>query len=117
VKEMEDCVFCGIVNKNIPANIVYEDEQVLAFHDLHPIAPVHVLIIPKKHIARLNEATESDEALLGHILLAANEIASSLGIAESGFRLVNNCGQDGGQVIYHLHFHLLGGKDLGSKIA
>jgi histidine triad (HIT) family protein len=117
VKEVEDCVFCGIVNKNIPAKIVYEDEQVLAFHDLHPIAPVHVLIIPKKHIARLNEATEIDKALLGHILLTANEIASSLGIAESGFRLVNNCGQDGGQVIYHLHFHLLGGKDLGFKIA
>ncbi len=114
---MDNCVFCGIVNKSIPAKIVYEDELVVAFHDLHPVAPVHVLIIPKQHISGLNDATEDDKALLGHILITANKVAASLGIADSGFRLISNCGKDGGQVIYHLHFHLLGGKPLGTQIA
>ncbi|HWJ03594.1 MAG TPA: histidine triad nucleotide-binding protein [Verrucomicrobiae bacterium] len=114
---MENCLFCSIVDKKIPANIVYEDELVIAFHDIHPVAPVHVLIVPKKHISSLNEAEEQDKELLGHILLTAGRIAKDLGIAADGYRLINNCGQNGGQVIYHIHFHLLGGKNLGSKIA
>lgn len=109
---MEDCIFCKIINKEIPSTIVYEDDQVLAFNDINPIAPVHILIIPKKHIATLLDFNADDAQLIGHIHLVANRIAREKGIAENGFRLVTNCNKDGGQVVYHVHFHLLGGQQL-----
>ena len=110
---MTDCLFCHIINKEIPSKLVYEDEQVLAFEDIKPQAPVHLLIIPKRHIASLKEAEENDQNLLGYILLAARKIARDKGLAESGFRLLNNTGPDAGQEVYHLHVHLLGGRGLG----
>ncbi|HRD02803.1 MAG TPA: histidine triad nucleotide-binding protein [Candidatus Saccharicenans sp.] len=110
---MTDCLFCHIINKEIPSKLVYEDEQVLAFEDIKPQAPVHLLIIPKRHIASLKEAEENDQNLLGYILLAARKIARDKGLAESGFRLVINTGPDAGQEVYHLHVHLLGGRGLG----
>ncbi|HEX3031820.1 MAG TPA: histidine triad nucleotide-binding protein [Bacillota bacterium] len=107
---MQDCIFCRIANKTIPANIVYEDELVVAFHDVSPVAPVHVLIIPRQHIPTMLELTEEDINLVGHIHLVASRIAQQLGLGEKGFRLVSNCKEDGGQTVFHLHFHLLGGK-------
>ena len=104
---MSDCIFCKIANKEIPSNFVYEDEQIVCFHDLEPQAPVHVLIIPKKHIASLDDAAAEDAQLLGHILVKVKEIAEILGL-ENGYRLVNNCGEDGMQTVKHIHFHLLG---------
>lgn len=104
---MSDCIFCKIAGKEIPSNFVYEDDQIVCFHDLEPQAPVHVLIIPKKHIASLDDATAEDAQLLGHILVKVKEIAEILGL-ENGYRLVNNCGEDGMQTVKHIHFHLLG---------
>ena len=107
-----DCLFCKIINKEIPSDIVYEDDDVLAFNDIDPKAPVHVLVIPKKHIASLNELTEADSALLMKIMLVIQQIAQDKNIAESGYRVVNNCGEQGGQTVGHLHFHLLGGREM-----
>lgn len=104
---MADCIFCAIANKEIPSNIVYEDDKIICFKDLEPQAPVHVLIIPKKHIASLDDVTPEDHALLGHIMVKVKEIAKILEL-ENGYRLVNNCGADGFQTVKHLHFHLLG---------
>ena len=104
---MSDCVFCMIANHEIPSNIAYEDDKIIAFHDLDPQAPVHVLIIPKKHITSLDDVTEEDSELLGYIMTKVKEIAATLGL-ENGYRLVNNCGEDGLQTVKHLHFHLLG---------
>ncbi len=104
---MDDCIFCKIANREIPGNIAYEDDKILAFHDLDPQAPVHVLIIPKKHIASLDDVTEDDRELLGYIMMKVSEIAAQLGL-DNGYRLVNNCGADGLQTVKHLHFHLLG---------
>ena len=109
---MEDCIFCKIANKEINSEILYEDEYVVAFKDLEPQAPVHILIVPKKHIASLNELTAADAELLARIVLAAQKLAKDNGIAERGYRLVNNCGIEGGQTIGHLHFHLLGGREM-----
>lgn len=109
----EDCIFCKIVDKEIPSAIVYEDEDILAFKDINPVAPVHILIIPKKHIPTITDMTQEDLELIGKIHLAAGEIARDAEIFDRGFRLVNNCRSDGGQVVYHLHFHLLGGENLG----
>lgn len=110
---MADCIFCRIVAKEIPATPVYEDETVLAFKDLEPQAPVHVLIIPKKHIESLLGLTEEDKALLAHIQVdVVGQLARELGIAEKGFRLVVNTGEEGGQTVGHLHFHLLGGRSM-----
>jgi len=107
-------VFEKIVAREIPANIVYEDKQCLAFHDIEPVAPVHILVIPKKPIPRLGEADAEDGALLGHLLLAAGKVARELGIddREKGFRLVVNHGRDGGESVPHLHVHLLAGRRL-----
>ncbi len=113
---MENCLFCKIINKEIPSTVVYEDNEILAFRDIHPVAPVHVLVIPKKHISSLNELEEQDEPLVGKIYTAINKIAKQEGISEKGFRVIVNCGEDGGQEVKHLHFHLLGGKKLGTKI-
>ncbi len=111
---MSDCIFCKIVEKEIPAKIAYEDEKILCFHDLDPQAPVHVLIIPKKHISSLDAVTgvgtdgdKEDQQLLGYLLCKVKDIAAELGL-ENGYRLVNNCGEDGMQTVQHLHFHLLG---------
>jgi len=108
----EECIFCKIAGGQLPAEVVYQDEQVVAFKDIRPVAPVHILIIPRKHIPDLTAITPEDKELLGHIHLVAVQIARELGLAERGFRLVNNCKEEGGQVIYHLHFHLLGGRQL-----
>ncbi|WPP42789.1 histidine triad nucleotide-binding protein [Paenibacillus hunanensis] len=110
----EDCLFCKIVAGTIPCNKVYEDEQILAFHDIAPAAPVHVLIIPKKHIDSMNEVTAEDLPLISDIHRVAIELAKQLGVAESGYRLINNCGPDSGQAVQHLHYHLLGGGKLGA---
>lgn len=104
---MADCIFCSIANKEIPSKVVYEDDQILCFHDLEPQAPVHVLIIPKKHIPSLDDVSGEDQQLMGHILVKVKEIAEILGL-ENGYRLVNNCGEDGFQTVKHIHFHLLG---------
>ncbi len=110
------CVFCKIVKGEIPAKVVYEDETVMAFHDINPQAPVHILIIPKEHIPTVNDLKEKHEELVGHILLVAKRIAKELRVAESGYRILVNCNRDGGQEIYHLHFHLFAGKPLGPMI-
>ena len=110
---MTDCLFCHIINKEIPSKLVYEDEKVLAFEDIKPQAPVHILIIPKKHLASLKEADENDQNLLGYLLLTARKIAQDKGLADSGFRLVINSGPDSGQEVYHLHVHLLAGRRFG----
>lgn len=111
---MSECIFCKIVEGTMPSNKVYEDELVLAFYDIAPAAKVHVLIIPKKHIATMNDVSEADGPIIAQIHRAAQHIANELGIAESGYRLMNNCGPDGGQVVYHLHYHLLGGEKLNT---
>lgn len=109
---MEECVFCNIIDRKIPADIVYEDEYILAFRDINPKAPVHILIIPKKHIATLMNIKESDRQLIGNIYLAAQKIAAEEGIDKKGFRLVQNCNEDAGQEVFHIHFHLLGGRKM-----
>lgn len=109
---MSDCVFCLICEKKIPSDIVYEDEDVLAFKDINPEAPVHVLIVPKKHIASLIDMDDDDLRIISRIFKVANKIAVDTGIAESGFRLVTNCGKDAGQSVAHVHFHLLGGRSM-----
>lgn len=105
-----DCIFCKIVNGQIPANIIYQDDSLIVFDDIHPKAPHHKLIIPRKHIATLNDLTMEDKDLVSHMVFTAKLIATQLGIAESGYRTVINCNADGGQEVYHLHMHLLGGK-------
>lgn len=107
-----DCLFCKIVNGEIPAQIVYQDEQVLAFKDIDPKAPTHVLLIPKKHIDSVQVTTEAELALLGHLQLAVAKIASEMGIAKDGYRVVTNVGTLGGQTVGHLHYHILGGRQL-----
>ena len=107
-----DCLFCKIASKDIPSDLVYEDDQILAFRDLNPQAPTHVLVIPKTHVENLLGAAPAHQALLGHLLLKAAAVARQLGIADSGFRAVANCGPDGGQSVDHLHLHLLGGRPL-----
>lgn len=109
---MGDCLFCKIIEKIIPAKIVYEDEQALAFEDINPQAPVHILVIPKKHIPTVLDLEEDANNLLGHIFKVANKIARDKGIAERGFRLVTNCNPESGQTVYHIHFHLLGGRPM-----
>ncbi|MDH3628074.1 MAG: histidine triad nucleotide-binding protein [Acidobacteriota bacterium] len=112
MSEVGDCLFCRIVAGEIPASIVYEDDQILAFRDIAPQAPTHLLVIPRKHIPRLDDTTEDDGALLGRVMLACAEIARREGVSEA-YRVVNNCGADAGQSVFHLHFHLLAGRDLG----
>jgi histidine triad (HIT) family protein len=108
-----DCIFCKIVAGQIPANKVYEDDLVLAFHDIQPQAPVHVLVIPKKHLASVNDLHVTDSAVLSHIFAAVQRVAQTTGIAETGYRTVTNTGKNAGQVVHHLHFHVMGGKSLG----
>jgi len=110
---MSECLFCKIVAGEIPSATVYEDDAVVAFRDIDPKAPTHVLVIPRRHIASLNEAGDGDAALLGRILTVTRKLAAEEGIDEAGYRVVNNCGDDGGQAVHHLHFHLLGGRRMG----
>lgn len=108
-----DCLFCKIVKRAIPSDIVYEDEHVLAFSDIGPQAPQHKLIVPKKHIASLNELTPEDTLLMGQIIQAAFVLAKQLDIAKTGYRLVSNCGPHACQSVFHIHFHLIGGRPMG----
>ena len=109
---MENCIFCRIVNKQIPSKIVYEDENVLAFHDIDSKAPVHILIIPKEHIPSMNDINQQNCNIVSHIFYAIPHIVEKLGVKGSGYRVVANCGKDAGQTVDHLHFHILGGRSL-----
>ncbi len=110
---MADCLFCKIASKEIPAKLAYEDPEMLAFHDIRPQAPVHLQVIPKRHIARVSELAAEDAALMGRMVLVANRLAKELKVSEPGYRLVVNCNPGAGQSVYHLHLHLLGGRPLG----
>ncbi len=116
-KMTEKTLFTKIIDGEIPADIVWSDERVTAFRDIHPQAPTHILIIPNQPIATVDDVCEEDEAILGHLLIVAAKVAKQEGIAEDGYRLIINCGQHGGQEVYHLHIHLLGGRPLGRMIA
>ncbi len=110
-------IFSKIIAREIPSEIVYQDDTVTAFKDIHPSAPVHILIVPNKEIPTVNDVTSDDEAGMGHLFVVAKQIAREQGIAESGYRLIVNCRDDGGQEVYHLHMHLLGGRKLGPMLA
>jgi len=112
----EGCLFCRIVAGEIPGDIVYQDKEILAFRDINPQAPKHVIIIPKTHIASLTELTEQQQGLIGRLIILARNLAEKEGIAESGYRLAVNCGPEGGQVVPHLHFHLIGGRKLSNQL-
>jgi len=109
---MNDCLFCKIVEKKIPAEIVYENDQLLAFKDVDPQAPVHILIIPKEHIITTNDLNKKHTELIGNMVLTATKLATEYDIADSGYRTVLNCNKEGGQAVYHIHMHLLGGRPL-----
>ena len=109
---MGDCLFCKIVAGEIPSKKIYEDDKVLAFYDISPAAPVHFLVIPKEHIISANELDEKNSNIVSHIFMVINKIVRELNIADSGYRIVNNCGADGGQKVNHLHFHVLGAREL-----
>lgn len=113
---MENCIFCKIIRGELPSTKVYEDDKVCAFKDIYPEAPVHILIVPKAHITSVMELDESNAGVLADIHLAAKKIAVKLGISESGFRLISNCGPDSGQTIFHLHYHLVGGVHMGTRV-
>jgi histidine triad (HIT) family protein len=109
-------IFSKIIAGEIPADKIFQDDRVTAFKDINPQAPVHILIVPNKEIPTVNDVTEEDEATLGHMLVVAKQIAREQGIAENGYRLIINCGDDGGQEVYHLHLHLMGGRKLGPML-
>ena len=109
---MSNCLFCKIADKEIDSDIVYEDEHVIAFNDINPQAPHHILIIPRRHIATLNDIDPEDSDLLGNLFLAARNIAQQLGVSENGYRVVMNCNRDAGQTVFHLHLHFLAGRPL-----
>ncbi len=113
---MEDCLFCKIIKGEIPSNKVYEDEEILAFKDINPVAPIHILVIPKKHIDSLVHMEKEDEIIVGKIYGVINKIAEEQGFKENGYRVIVNCGKDAGQEVMHLHFHLLAGTKFGEKI-
>lgn len=110
---MNNCLFCKIIEGEIPSDKVYENEHIFAFRDIDPKAPTHILIIPKEHIATTNDLNESHKSIIGEIMLTAKQLAEEEGIAESGYRTVFNCNKDGGQAVYHIHLHLLGGRQMG----
>jgi histidine triad (HIT) family protein len=113
---MTDCIFCKIIAGEIPGTFVYKDDEIIAFRDIHPAAPVHILIAPRKHIASNNEAAPGDEALLGRLFSVARQIAAEQGVDETGYRLIVNTGAGAGQTIFHLHMHLIGGKPMGERL-
>ncbi|MBI4512113.1 MAG: histidine triad nucleotide-binding protein [Deltaproteobacteria bacterium] len=110
---MSDCLFCRIRDGQVPATMVHQDEHCIAFRDIHPQAPTHILVVPRKHIATLNDATEEDALLLGHVLLTAKKIARDEGHGDPGWRAIANVNRDAGQTVFHLHVHVLGGRRLG----
>ena len=112
----ENCIFCKIVKGEIPSQKVYEDDKVLAFKDINPVTPIHILIIPKKHIDNVLQLKEEDSIILSDIFQSIKKIAKELNIEKDGFRIISNCGKDAGQEVMHLHFHLLAGQKLGNKI-
>ena len=107
-----DCLFCKIADKTIPADIVYEDDRVVAFRDVAPQAPTHILVIPRQHISTLNDLNENNKELIGHIIYVAKTIAAAEGLAEDGYRVTMNCNSHGGQTVFHIHLHLLGGRQM-----
>lgn len=107
-----DCIFCKIANGEIPSKKIYEDEKVIAFHDISPEAPIHFLVIPKEHIQSANEINEENVNIISHIFLVINKLVRELNIEKTGYRVVNNCGKDGGQSVNHIHFHVLGQREL-----
>jgi len=109
-KMTNSCVFCKIISNEVKANILYRDEQVTAFRDTHPVAPTHILIVPNKHIESVNTLEPEDESLVGHLFIVARNIAEAEGISKGGYRLVTNTGSNGGQTVFHLHLHLIGGQ-------
>ncbi len=109
----DDCIFCKIVNKTLPAEILYEDDDVVAFSDIHPQAPTHFLVIPKKHIPTLDDIGKEDRSVVGQMLVVAADLSRKKGIAERGYRQIINCREFGGQLVFHLHLHILGGRQLG----
>ena len=111
-----NCVFCKIIGGQIPSDVVFKDDKVIAFRDINPMAPVHLLIIPREHIASLNDITEQQTALVGHMVQVAKQLAKQQEIATRGYRVVINCGPQGGQVVQHLHMHLLGGRELSGGL-
>ncbi len=111
-----DCIFCQIAEGKIPSDTVYQDEEIIAFRDINPQAPVHIVIIPRKHIASLSHLSEGDSALVGRMVAIANKLAQDEGIAEKGYRVVINCGKEGGQLVPHLHLHLVGGRQLSDQV-
>ena len=113
----EPTLFTRIINGELPADILYQDDRVTAFRDIEPQAPTHILIVPNKPIPSVNEVSPEDEGVLGHLLVVAKRLAEQEGIAEAGYRLLINCGKHGGQLVYHLHMHLLGGRPLGRMVA
>ena len=113
---MEDCIFCKIGKGEIPSEKVYEDEEIVAFKDINPATPIHILVIPKKHIEKITEIKKEDEALIGRMYSVFNKIAKEQGFAEDGFRMIVNCGKNAGQEVMHLHFHILAGTKMGPKI-
>ena len=113
---MNECLFCKIIAGEIPSDKVYEDENILAFRDIQPAAPIHILVIPKKHITSLAHIESEDKEIIGKIYEVINKIAEEQGFKDNGYRVIVNCGKDGGQEVMHLHFHLLAGKELGEKI-
>ena len=110
---MTDTIFGKIIRREIPADIVYEDDRVLAFRDVNPVASTHVLVIPKEPIATLNDVEEKHESLIGHLLVVARKVAAAEGLAERGYRTVINCNEEGGQTVFHLHVHVIGGRAMG----
>lgn len=113
---MENCLFCKIIKGEIPSEKIYEDDEILAFKDIAPAAPIHILVIPKKHITSLAQMEKEDEVLIGKIYGVINQIAKEQKFIDNGYRVIVNCGKDGGQEVMHLHFHILAGKKLGEKI-
>jgi len=109
---VSNCLFCKIINKEIPSEILYEDDRVIAFKDVNPQAPVHILVIPKEHIESANDVDEGNSDVIGHIFAVINRLVKELGIDKDGYRIVNNCGEFGGQTVSHIHFHILGGRQL-----
>lgn len=114
---MEDCIFCKIIAGEIPSTKVYEDDKMLAFRDINPQAPVHIVCIPKQHIPSVNAITEDNADLIAHLFTKIPLIAKQEGLAENGYRIVNNCGRDAGQTVFHVHFHILGGQPMALEMA
>ena len=113
---MEDCIFCKIVKGEIPSTKLYEDDKVIAFKDINPEAPIHFLVVPKEHIASVNDINEKNAEIISHIFKVINKLVVETKIADTGYRIINNCGNDGGQTVNHIHFHVLGGKKLPVKL-